>query len=85
MNQWNLEKKKRSVQERATLFGKEDNKGYKRKPLLDLDPWQCPPDLLHLKKGVISKCLNQVFAILSYCIKLLEDKLFYQSLNHYYS
>ena len=35
-------------------------KGCIRKPLIKLEPTSCPPDLLHMKKGIISKLLNQV-------------------------
>ena len=35
-------------------------KGSIRKPLLRLEPTSCPPDLLHMKKGIISKLLNQL-------------------------
>ena len=31
-----------------------------RKPLLALNSDCCPPDMLHLKKGIISKLINQL-------------------------
>ena len=27
---------------------------------MDIEPTCCPPDILHMKKGIISKLLNQV-------------------------
>lgn len=36
------------------------NKGYEKKPLLDIPFENCPVDYLHLCKGVINKQLNQV-------------------------
>ena len=76
-NQWEVS---RNVAERNRCFGKEPahNLGYKRKPLLDLEPMQCPPDLLHLKKGVINKCLNQVFSMLPYAINIISYGMKYQ-------
>ena len=56
-DQWTI---KRTIENRANSLGKDPNYGNVRRPLLDLDPKQCPPDLLHMKKGVISKLLNQV-------------------------
>ena len=35
-------------------------KGCIRKPAICLEPTSCPPDLLHMKKGIISKLLNQL-------------------------
>ena len=40
-----------------------------RTPALPLDAEQCPPDMLHLKKGIISKLLNQVVDGLCYNIE----------------
>ena len=37
-----------------------DNKGCVHEPLLPIEPDHCPPDMLHMKKGIISKLLNQV-------------------------
>ena len=34
--------------------------GCVRKPLIQLEPTSCIPDLLHMKKGIISKLLNQL-------------------------
>ena len=35
-------------------------KGCIRKPAMKLEPTSSPPDLLHMKKGIISKLLNQL-------------------------
>ena len=35
-------------------------KGCIRKPVLQLEPTSCPPDLLHMKKGIILKLFNQL-------------------------
>ena len=35
-------------------------KGCIRKPFIQLEPTSCLPDLLHMKKGIISKLLNQL-------------------------
>ena len=52
----------RSKNERNTIvYSKvQDNLGYIRPPLLDIEPSQCIPDFLHMKKGVINRLLNQV-------------------------
>ena len=38
----------------------ETNKGCIREPLLQVDSSSCPPDILHMKKGIISKLVNQL-------------------------
>ena len=35
-------------------------KGCIRKPVMNVEPTDCPPDILHLKKGIITKLINQV-------------------------
>ena len=35
-------------------------KGCIRKPVMQMEPTNCPPDILPMKKGIISKLLNQV-------------------------
>ena len=35
-------------------------KGCIRKPAIVIDSDQCPPDMLHLKKDIISKLVNQL-------------------------
>ena len=37
-----------------------DRKGCIKKPVMKFNATSCPPDMLHLKKGIISKLLNQV-------------------------
>ena len=37
-----------------------DKQGCIRKPMISLEPTNCPPDLLHMKKGIISKLINQL-------------------------
>ena len=34
--------------------------GYHREPLLDIETDQCIPDFLHMKKGIIGRMFNQV-------------------------
>ena len=56
----------RSEVERETRFAnKEDtlNSGYKDKRLLEVEPWKCPPDLLHMQKAIITKLLKVVISI----------------------
>ena len=45
---------------REQLLKEVYNKGFIREPLLHIEPSQCLPDLLHIMKGVIGKCLKQV-------------------------
>ena len=45
-----------------------DNMGYVRYPLLNLEPKQCIPDFLHMKKGVINRLLNQVLYLSYRCM-----------------
>ena len=39
---------------------KKVRKGCIHKPVLQIEPTHCPPDLLHMKKGIISKLVNQL-------------------------
>ena len=59
VNQWTIS---RTKQERKMITGSKtvDTMGYVREPLLDIEPNQCVPDFLHMKKGVINRLLNQV-------------------------
>ena len=54
---WPIE---RSLQQSSLLLGTSNNKGYARQPLLELEPTQCPPDHLHMRKGIIGKLFSQV-------------------------
>ena len=31
-----------------------------REPLIKIEPQNCPPDILHMKKAIITKMLNQI-------------------------
>ena len=42
------------------LDGSKLKKGCIRKPVMQIEPTNCPPDTLHMKKGIITKLLNQV-------------------------
>ena len=55
------------------MRGKKNNKGCIREPLLHVDSSSCPPDILHMKKGIISKLINQLvnWAV----VQKREDKL----------
>ena len=37
-----------------------EKKGCIRTPFMHIEPNCCPPDVLHMKKGIITKMLNQV-------------------------
>ena len=37
-----------------------EKKGCIRRPLIKLDATSCPPNMLHLKKGLITKLMNQI-------------------------
>ena len=56
---WNCSNLKRDQ-----LLGQRNPMGYVRPSLIHLEPSSCPPDLLHLTKGVILKQFNQVILIL---------------------
>ena len=36
------------------------NKSCIRKPVMKMEAANCPPDLLHMKKGIITKLVNQL-------------------------
>ena len=57
-----------------------ERKGCVRRPLLKLEPTACPPDMLHMKKGIISKLLNQVVDWI--VIQGNEKKLMSQMQDH---
>ena len=57
VGQWTLD---RSNAKREELKGTKNPKGYVRDSLIHLEATSCPPDLLHLTNGVISKQFNQV-------------------------
>ena len=42
------------------LFQQVDKKGQIRKPLLNLDAKNCPPDILHMRRASFTKLLDQV-------------------------
>ena len=51
----------RTYSEHMILMGDSRNKkGYICKPVMQLEPTSCPPDLLHMKKAIITKLMNQV-------------------------
>ena len=58
IGQWPIQ---RCLAESERLLGSKNCKGYKCQPLLHVEPTSCPPDHLHMRKGIISKLLNQVF------------------------
>ena len=55
-------------------------KGCIRKPLINIQPVDSPPDVLHMKKGIISNLLNQLvdWVILQGC----EAELMAQMKEH---
>ena len=57
-----------------------ERKGCIRKPLIKVDASSCPPDMLHLKKGLITKLLNQV--VDWSVIQGNEDKIIDQMREH---
>ena len=69
----------RNNQKRTDLQGDRNNDfGYIRDPLMDIEAESCPPDLLHMKKGVLTKLVTQV--VLNYIIweiglNIYEDNL----------
>ena len=54
---WNIS---RNRDRRKQLLGENIHKGYINEPIVDLDPIRCPPDILHMKKRIIAKQLDQV-------------------------
>ena len=71
----------RTYSEHMSLMTESRNKkGCIRKPVMELEPTSCPPDILHMKKGIITKLMNQVvdWAIL----QGKEDKLILQMKEH---
>ena len=58
ISDWPIE---RTLAEHMNLMTDNKNrKGCVRKPVIPLEPTSCPPDLLHMKKGIISKLLDQL-------------------------
>ena len=43
-----------------SLRNSQNHQGCIRPPLLEVDSASCPPDILHMKKGIISKLVNQL-------------------------
>ena len=56
-NLWPIQ---RCLAQSELLLGKQTNKGYARQPLLLIEPTHCPPDHLHMRKGIIGKLFSQV-------------------------
>ena len=50
----------RSLQRQQELIGKSQPMGYINPPLIAIEPSLCPPDILHMKKRIISRQLDQV-------------------------
>ena len=63
---WPIE---RNAQTCSEYFQKRDNKGYIRKPLLQVEPECCPPDHLHMRRSLINRLLNQVRYLLGFIIE----------------
>ena len=64
----------RNSNRRQQLQGdRQNNMGYIRDPLIDIEPNSCPPDLLHMKKGVLTKMVNQVVSLIKYCFPHFLD------------
>ena len=54
---WSIQ---RSYKKHMKLLGCNPNKGCIRKPFIKIEPEFCPPDILHMKKGIITKLINQL-------------------------
>ena len=71
----------RTYAEHMILMGdSKDKKGCIRKPVMEIEPTSCPPDMLHMKKGIISKMLNQVVDWV--ILQGKEEKLLQQMKEH---
>ena len=56
-NLWPIQ---RSLEQSEIYVGQQINKGYARPPLIRIEPTSCPPDHLHMRKGIIGKLFTQV-------------------------
>ena len=55
---WPIE---RTYREHMNLMdSSKHKKGCIRKPVVQIEPTSCPPDVLYMKKGIISKLINQL-------------------------
>ena len=57
-----------------------NKKGCIRKPVMKIQPTQCPLDILHMKKAIISKLMNQVVDWV--ILQGKEEKLLAQMKEH---
>ena len=57
-----------------------NKKGCIRIPVMDLEPTSCPPDVLHMKKAIISKLVNQLVDLA--ILQGKEKKLLEQMKKH---
>ena len=55
--QWLVE---RTCATHNNLLSEWNNKSCVRQMLINVEPSQCPPDMLHMKKGIITKLVNQL-------------------------
>ena len=55
--EWDVE---RNYSDHMALLKSPNSKSCTREPLLKINADCCPPDILHLKKAIITKLLNQV-------------------------
>ena len=56
--EWGIE---RTISAHLTLMcDRKEKKGCVRKPVINVEPKYCPPDFLHMKKGIITKLLDQL-------------------------
>ena len=62
------------------LLDAKEKKGCIQRPFMQIDPTCCPPDILHMKKGIISKLINQVVDWV--ILQGKEDKLIAQMKEH---
>ena len=50
----------RNKDRRSQLVGQTKHQGHINEPIVNIEPIRCPPDILHMKKRIIAKQLDQV-------------------------
>ena len=75
--QWPIE---HNYESHIQLMDTKERKGCVKKPFMQINANYCPPDILHMKKGIISKLMNQVVDWV--ILQGKEDKLMSQMKKH---
>ena len=73
----------RTLIRQTDLLGKSNCMGYVTVPLIHIEPKCCPPDILHMKKRILSRQIDQVleWVICQGKTEIFQDELKSKNIN----